>query len=435
MEQESVAIEKTIITDIKKRIRLLQTTILFIIFTLLAVILRYLYKPANELLDFLPDISITIIIVICLGLAGLGFYILRTVSRQTVQKIEEYSSRLASILNITRDLREEIYGDILLDKVIDYSIAMTHSDAGSILLFEDNNLVFKIAKGEKVSELIGKVIPKGKGISGWVAENSTPLRIANARDDKRFNPELDGLTGYHTGSVLCVPLILKTVVIGVIELLNKKNGFYTKQDEEIISYLADQAAISIASAKFYDDQKNYEIHITNMLLEAIDFNLLGKLEHSKRVANYCNIIAREINMSEQARKRLYFASLLHDVGFLKIRTEDRSTPSVFKKHPITGYEMIQPITFYADIAPFILYHHERYDGTGYPAGIEGEAIPLGARILAIAEAFDAMVSESTYKKPLTFDGAILELQRNAGTQFDPWLIEVFVKNITPEILK
>ena len=96
--------------------------------------------------------------------------------------------------------------------------------------------------------------------------------------------------------------------------------------------------------------------------------------------------------------------------------------------------MIKPINFYADIAPFILYHHERYDGQGYPKGLQGEAIPVESRIIAIAEAFDAMVNESSYKKPLGFDAALQELQRNAGTQFDFWLVEVFVSNISPEYL-
>jgi HD-GYP domain-containing protein (c-di-GMP phosphodiesterase class II) len=96
--------------------------------------------------------------------------------------------------------------------------------------------------------------------------------------------------------------------------------------------------------------------------------------------------------------------------------------------------MIRPINFHADITPFILHHHERYDGVGYPAHLSGEAIPLESRIITIAEAFDAMISKTSYKIPMDFDSAIKELKRNAGTQFDPQLVEVFVNTISREQL-
>lgn len=428
MEHQNAAI-----TEIKKKTRILIYIISFVILTLFAVILRYLYQPVSSLLSFLPEISVTLIISIVFFLSLVGLYLAGVLSRQSIRIIEDYSGRLEKILNITRDIREEVYGDILLNKIMDYALSITQSDAGSILLLDNNILIFKIVRGEKADKLLGTSVESGKGITGWVAEHGVPLRITDVRKDNRFNPDIDAITGYVTKSILCVPLITKSGVIGVIELLNRKGGhLYRQRDEEIITYLAEQAAISIIKTKFFEDQKNYEIHLTEMLLEAIDFQIPEKRGHSKRVARYSNIIARVMNMTEEEKKRLYFACLLHDVGFLKIRVDETFKKEEFMRHPVIGYEMIKPINFYAEIAPFILHHHERYDGYGYPAKLKGEDIPIEARIIAIAEAFDSMISKISYRVPVSFDEAIEELRRNEGTQFDPELVEIFTGNIAPE---
>ena len=422
------------IAEIKEKIRLLNSIAAFIVITLLAVIFRYLFKPISDVLDFLPDISVTLIIIIVVILTIIGFYMWAVVSHRIIARIEKYRNRLDQMFAVTQDLREEIYGDILLRKIMDHSLSITQSDAGAIFLIENDTLVFKIVKGGKSDELLGRVVPKGKGIAGWVAANSQPLIVTDVKSDERFDPDVDVLTGHETKSVLCVPLRTKAGVEGVIEL-NKKDDHYSLRDVELITYLGDQAAASIVQARFREDQKNYEIHVTDMLLDAIDFQIPEKKGHSRRVAKYSNILAKAINMPEEKRQRLYVAALLHDVGFLRIKTEDTYSREDFKQHPVIGDEMIRPINFYADVAAFILYHHERYDGYGYPAKLKGDAIPIESRIIAVAEAFDAMVSETSYKVPLSFDAAIEELQRNAGTQFDFWLVDVFVSNIQPEHLQ
>lgn len=152
-------------------------------------------------------------------------------------------------------------------------------------------------------------------------------------------------------------------------------------------------------------------------------------------------MAHAINMSEEDNRRLYRASLLHDIGFLKMCPNTILSKEDYKAHSRHGYDILMPINFYSDIAPIVLCHHERYDGNGYPSGLKGKAIPLASRIIAISEAFDAMVSKDSYKyigkminenvKPVicSFQEAVEELKKNAGTQFDPELVDIFIKNI------
>ncbi len=434
MTANTDTVKNSVIDEIKKKIRFIILIASFVIVTLFGIIFIDLYKKVFPFFDFFSELPIAVIIIFTLLLSFLGLYLSITISRRTLRIIQEYSMRLDRLLNITKDLREEIYGDILLEKIMDYALSITHSDAGSLLLMENsNNLVFKILRGEQASQLLGTSIMVGTGLTGWAAEKGLPIRIDDVSKDDRFSPEHDALTGYKTKSIMCIPLKTKEKVIGVLVLLNKKERHpYRQRDEEIITYLADQAAISILKTKFIEDQKNYEIHLTEILLEAIDSHLSNKQGHSKRVARYSNIMGKALNIAEEAQRRLYFASLLHDVGFLKMHTSDVYNKEEFMRHPVVGYEMIKPINFYADIAPYILHHHERYDGYGYPSQLKGGEIPLVARIISIAEAFDAMTSATSYKIPISFEDALEELKSNAGTQFDPDLVKIFVENITPK---
>lgn len=436
MSGEHHKVEGSAIQEVDRKIRLSITVTTLVVVTLFGVIFYHVYLPFMQFSAVLPDISINLIVALSFFLSVVGVALFVRISRQVTRIIHDYSSRLEQLLSITRDLREEVYGDILLEKILDHAMTITNADAGSVLLCEGEKLVFKIVRGKKAAQLVGTSVETGKGITGWVANTGQTVRLPDVTTDSRFNAAIDTLTDYETKSLLCIPLVARSVVIGVIELLNRKDGHpFRQRDEDVIAYLAGQAAISIIRTRFYEDQKNYEIHLTELLLDAIDVHISEKQGHSRRVARYSNIIAKGLNMTDERRRRIYLASLLHDVGFMKISSEETFREEEYMRHPTIGYEMIKPITFYADIAPFILHHHERYDGQGYPAQIKGEEIPLEARIIAIAEAFDAMVSPSSYKVPVSFGDAILELRHKAGTQFDRELVEIFAANILPQQVK
>ncbi|NPV52662.1 MAG: HD-GYP domain-containing protein [Firmicutes bacterium] len=162
--------------------------------------------------------------------------------------------------------------------------------------------------------------------------------------------------------------------------------------------------------------------------------------HSQNVARYSKAIAREMKLPLDDQKAVHLAGLLHDVGKIGISRSclskaGRLTSEELKeirRHPILSFELIAEIPGFHDIAMIVLYHHERIDGQGYPRGIKGEEIPLGSRILCVADSFDAMISERVYREAMPISQAMSELERCAGTQFDPEVVRAFCSYLKRE---
>lgn len=167
-------------------------------------------------------------------------------------------------------------------------------------------------------------------------------------------------------------------------------------------------------------------------LEAKDRYTRG---HSGRVAEYTVRLATALGIEVPQVESLRLASVLHDLGKIGIRDEvlnkpGRLTPEEYdliKQHPLIAVQILQPLAVVQDIIPWIKHHHERYDGGGYPDGLAGENIPLGARIIALADSFDAMTSHRPYRRALPLEVALEEVRQGAGRQFDPQLAKVWLK--------
>jgi len=159
------------------------------------------------------------------------------------------------------------------------------------------------------------------------------------------------------------------------------------------------------------------------------------LGHGARVAALAEPVALELGWDRERIRSLRWAAPLHDVGKVKIRPQllGKSGPltldevAEIRRHPAAGAQLVLPLRRFHDALPYVLFHHERWDGEGYPAGLSGRRIPIEARILAIADAFDAMISPRPYRQALTHEHALTEVQDGAGSQFDPVAAELFVK--------
>ncbi len=183
-------------------------------------------------------------------------------------------------------------------------------------------------------------------------------------------------------------------------------------------------------------QQLEQAHLATLsaLAATIDARNCHTSQHSEHVTKYSLEIARSVKLSKGEREELEQACRLHDIGKIAIPDSILGKPGkltedewvVVKTHPARGADILESLEFLTHIIPLVKHHHERYDGSGYPDKLSGEAIPLGARIMAVADAFDAMTSDRPYRKPFKREKALEEIKRNTGTQFDPALVESFV---------
>lgn len=352
-----------------------------------------------------------------------------TIEALHLKKILEFSTLINSTLQIKQ----------IIARAIEASMALTDSEAGSLLLYDEEKeeLYFDVALGEKADQVKTIRLKLGEGIAGWVALHRRAEIINNVQEDPRFYRGADKKSGFITRSMITLPVTSKDHLLGVLQVLNKKSGEYTHYDLHLLFALSSQIAVALENAKLYQQLKDMFYETIFALADTIEKRDPYTGGHTKRVMEYSYAIGKKLNLPEEELEKLKLAAILHDIGKIGIRDEillktsslSNEEYEIIKKHTLYGADILKNIKKLKDIIPGVRNHHERYDGKGYPDGLSGEHIPLIARIIAVADTYDAMTTTRPYRPGLKPSVAIAELKVKAGTQFDPQVVEAFIKAV------
>ncbi len=276
----------------------------------------------------------------------------------------------------------------------------------------------------------------GQGIAGRVAQTRRPLRVIPAEPASR--PEDAPPEGYRSGSWMSAPLFIGHQLFGVLNLTDKQDrDDFTAQDEHIIRILLEKAGIKLENQALYEGIYASLVDTLNALVTTLEAKDPYTRQHSHRVTEYALRIGERMNLTPEELEMIDFAGVLHDIGKIGVRDEiltksGRLTEAEFaavRAHPLIGVRIVEPLGLSRRETAIIRNHHERYDGRGYPDGLAGAEIDLLARILGVADAFDAMTTTRAYRRALPLTTAIRELDDHRGTQFDPDCVDAALQAI------
>ena len=278
-----------------------------------------------------------------------------------------------------------------------------------------------------VSPAAGKV-ELGVGIEGSIWASGRAEIVNDVQADPRF---AGGCV--EVRSLICAPLKAQDRVVGIIKLGSREPVTYCAEDLKLFTTIASLAAVAIENAGLYEQLKESFYTTVYTLAETIEKRDPYTGNHTKRVMEYSLAIGRTLGLGEDDMTRLQLGAVLHDVGKIGIRDsvllkESPLTNEEFeqiKMHAVYGHEMLSRISRLSTAIPGVRQHHEKFDGRGYPDALKGEEIDITARIIAVADSYDAMTTDRPYRKGLTIDEAFAELKKHSGTQFDPVVVDAF----------
>jgi putative nucleotidyltransferase with HDIG domain len=353
-----------------------------------------------------------------------------------LELIYEVSKKIGSVQRMTR----------LLEQIVEMTQNTLKASAASILLFDDNEqeLYFEAASGPVGKALRHVRVNTQNGIAWQVAHTGKPLIVNDVSRDPNFRGNIDNITGFVTKSIICVPLVTHHKTMGVLEVLNKLDGSdFNDQDIHVIVPVALTAAMAIENTRLQQTILDAYKSTISTLAAAIDAKDPYTRGHSQRVMEFTLLAGSSLSLPVEEMETLEYAGILHDIGKIVIDARilnkpDTLTPSewnIIRKHPVIGANLLNKIPFLEKASNFVLYHHERYNGEGYPDGLKGEEIPMGARLIAVADAFDSMTTDRSYRPALGIDHSISELRGCAGTQFCPVAVEAFISGFRAHVKK
>lgn len=355
----------------------------------------------------------------------------------TITKLESKVKELSKLLEALKELNAAIDLQDISQGILDQMVMITEAKGALLWVLEKekNLIVAKASYGIPIDSLPKQTLSDGEGLVGKVMMTGKAELITDTES------VIDSSVAYPSlaTTILTVPLQAKGQVLGAIQLMDKENGsHFDTRDRELAVILAEQSALAMYNSQMYDELYKMFVSMIRMLAEALDARDPLTKGHSERVARYAWLIGKRMKLDAQMCFELYQAAILHDIG--KIGIEDRilrkttglteSEYELMKTHTEIGARIlsaIQPNRFFQKSIDTAMLHHERMDGSGYPKQLKGKEIPLFARIVGVADAFDAMTTDRTYSEGMSVRDAAAELIRCKGSLFDTDIVDIFIE--------
>lgn len=352
---------------------------------------------------------------------------LREHSESLTKKVLE----LATLYEMSRSLGSSLDMEELLGTVLESALRIFDLDLGYVALRdrESGALALRAIRGAQESSTDGAV---RSSMSEWVVREGRPL-IFNPDTASRHD-RIDTVTGAK--AALCVPLVSAEGTIGSITIGSSRSDYrFSSDDVRLLSTIANHVTIAIGNIELFSSLQEAYLATVRSLAAAVDAKDTFTRGHSDRVATYAMMIGERMGLSHDQRIALEMAAYLHDIGKIGVPEEillkpgrlDDDEMAEMRHHPLIGANILKPVAFPWAITPVVRHHHESYDGSGYPAGLRGEEIPLLARILTVADSYEAMTSDRPYRVGRDQREAIEELRACAGKQFDFAVVEIFAE--------
>jgi HD-GYP domain-containing protein (c-di-GMP phosphodiesterase class II) len=296
---------------------------------------------------------------------------------------------------------------------------------------ETQELFFRVVRGEAAGEIRDLRVPVGHGIVGSVAASGQAELVNDVAADPRWRG--NDARGFHTRAILTVPLRVRGSVIGVLQLLNPVGRErFTEEDLQRMTLFAGVLAPPLQNARLYEAQERQFLKMVTALAETLDKKDPYTGGHVRRVVSYSMLIGAELGLGRGQLKELWLAATLHDIGKIGVPDRILGKPApldaeeveLMKKHPVYGAEIVSHLAN-PSVLVGVRNHHERIDGRGYPDGLRDDELPLVARIIAVADTFDAMTTSRPYRSGLAREKAAAEIDGAAGTQLCPAVVGAF----------
>lgn len=354
-----------------------------------------------------------------------------------IMELEQQVKELSTLVEVSRAINANLGTGLVLETVLEQALSAIEAEAGTLWTLDEEALqiVPQVAEGPAADSVMSVRLKCGEGIVGRVVESGTGELISDAQTDPRWAGRVDAGTGFVTRSIVCAPLTSHSTTIGCLQLVNKNEGrYFEESDLQLLTALGAQAALVIDNARLLERTRALAHSLgeawkgtLDALTAALSSRDTDTQAHCYRTVELMVFLSRTMGLPESEIPALARGALLHDIGKIGIPDEILLKPgrltdeerAAMQEHSRIGYEMLSPIASLQDALSIVHFHHEDYDGSGYPKGLKGEEIPKGARIFHVADVYDALTQPRPYKNAWTHDEAMEELRKFTGTRYDP----------------